>query len=132
MLSFGNSITILPVGSCVLEVGGDPATGEVEDVFGPPDRVGTELFGSLLVFVTGEHAVESALYKSEVLRKDNPTVICKGTFRAVLVLLEEPKESSLEDFVHGNATRCREIAIEGETTNVTCCLAGVCLPDGAK
>lgn len=66
-----------PVGSCVYETWYDPPTGET--VFGPADRVVTELFGSLSVLVTGVTAVDTACGSSYPYNKFDPDLMCRGT-----------------------------------------------------
>lgn len=45
-------------------MGYDPATGELDDVFGPPDAVRSELLGSMSVFVAVADTVWCAVWCS--------------------------------------------------------------------
>ncbi len=63
------------MGTCVNIDWDDPTTEEV--VFCPTDSVGTKLFGSLLVAVTGEHRPEPPEKSGpEVIEKVNVAIIC--------------------------------------------------------
>lgn len=56
-------VTILPVGARVYFAMDDPTTGHLDKNDCPTNAVGTELLGSLVVFVTVKHAVESPVEK---------------------------------------------------------------------
>lgn len=127
-----SELTCNPVGACVNADMGDPATGEVEGVFGPTDSVGTKLFGSLSVLVAvREVAKTSEVYGDSFVFKVDHRDGCIWACPKES-LFEEKVWSTVKEFVHGCATRCREMTIEGETSDVSYEETFVIITDGAK